>query len=85
MARLTRRGADGTASVEESSLHDAIQRLAGYEDYFEKLVSGQAAMEQELNQMRAQGKQKTIRFRELLGKKLLEAGLIETMRTHRID
>ena len=85
MTRLTRRREDGEGYVVDDAhiSHDAggysgeaIQRLAQFENAYEELVAGQARIAEELERLRSEGKKNTVRFRELLGEKLLNSRII---------
>ncbi len=67
MERLTRRTSDG---IEVSDPAAALERLAQLEDLAETLLAEREQFAQELDTLRLQGKTKTVRFRELLTKKM---------------
>lgn len=67
MERLTRRTPDG---IEVSDPAAALERLAQLEDFAETLLAEREQFAQELDTLRLQGKTKTVRFRELLTKKM---------------
>ena len=85
MTRLTRRRDDGEGYVVDDAhiSHDAsgysgeaIQRLAQFENAYEELVAGQAQIAEELERLRSEGKKNTVRFRELLGEKLINSRIV---------
>ena len=67
MPRLTAKteGSCFTADIEK-----ALARLGAYEDLHEALEQEQASITAQLAELRAAGKQKTVKYRELFGKKL---------------
>ncbi|MDR3766916.1 MAG: hypothetical protein Q3Y08_07810 [Butyricicoccus sp.] len=67
MERLTRRTPDG---VEVSDPAAALERLAQLEDLAEALLAERGQLAQELDTLRVQGKTKTVRFQELLARKM---------------
>ena len=71
MKRYTAKNQDGTVLVAAADMHDALCRLAAFEDAFEALIASQAAIPAELELLKAAGKEKTVRYRELFGQKLL--------------
>ena len=77
MERYTRRGDQGW-QVPEGQEQAALERLAGLEDAYEELQSGLALMEP----LRAAGKQKSARFRELMGERLLLRRMLELLERH---
>jgi len=83
MTRFTIDGS-GRYTVPESSLPQAIQRLAAFEDVLEELAIGQADIPLELAKLKAAGKEKTVRYRELLGQKLLLNEMAALLERHGI-
>lgn len=85
MARLTRPRDDGAAYVvdDDQIRHDAdgysgaaIERLARFENAQADLLAHQETIALEMNRLRDEGKQKSVRFRELLGQKMINNTLI---------
>lgn len=85
MARLTRPRADGATYVvdDDQIRHDvdgysgaAIERLARFENAQADLLAHQDQIVRELDRLRDEGKQKSVRFRELLGQKMINRTLI---------
>lgn len=54
----------------------AVDRLAQFEAMFEALVKNQEMMSKELEKMRLEGKSKSLRFKEMMTKKLIESNMI---------
>ena len=56
--------------VQPEQLDQALARLAQFEDMAQGLDREQAEIAQRLEQLRSQGREKTVQFRELLAQKL---------------
>ncbi len=56
--------------VRPEQLEQALSRLAQFEDMAQGLDREQAEIAQRLEQLRSQGREKTVQFRELLAQKL---------------
>jgi len=91
MVRLTRQREDGAGYVVDEAYitHDAggysgeaIERLARFENAHADLLARQERIQRELDRLRDEGKQKTVRFRELLGQKMINNTLIELLEQH---
>ena len=67
MKRLTTRTPDG---VTVSDLSAALERLAAWEDILEELVAEREQIALELEALRAQGKTKSLRFKEQFARKI---------------
>lgn len=59
-----------------------MERLEQFEAALAEVVSGYDRMAAELEALRAAGKTKTVRFRELLGQKLVYGMILEIFRRH---
>ena len=70
MNRLTVKNADGYC-VSNENVAKAIQRLGEFEDAYEELKSSQERIPKELENLRTQGKEKTVRYKETLAQKLI--------------
>ena len=81
MERYTRRGDQGW-QVPEGQEQAALERHAGLEDAYEELQSGLALLEAQMEPLRAAGKQKSARFRELMGERLLLRRMLELLERH---
>ena len=75
MERYTHRD-QGEWQVPEGMERTAIERLARFEDAYEDILSRKTDIEEQMESLRAAGKQKSARFRELLGEKLMLQQLI---------
>ena len=81
MERYTRRGDQGW-QVPEGQEQAALERLAGLEDAYEELQGALALLEAQMEPLRAAGKQKSSRFRELMGERLLLRRMLELLERH---
>ena len=54
----------------------AVERLAQFEDAYEHLRAEQTEIAHKLEDLRAQGKERTVQFKELLGRKLINAQIL---------
>ena len=59
----------------ESSLPRALERLARCEDLLSSLEREQAELSEKLEALKVQGRQKTVQFRELMARKLVNQQL----------
>lgn len=59
----------------ESSLSLALERLARCEDLLSSLEREQAELSEKLEALKVQGRQKTVQFRELMARKLVNQQL----------
>ena len=84
MKRLTIKS-DTCYTVPDSELFEAFQRLAAFEDVYDELVSSMVTIPQELGELKAAGKEKTVRYREMLGQKLLNNQIIAMFERHGIS
>jgi len=55
----------------ESGLPEILHRLASFEDVYDELASSMIMIPKELEKLKADGKEKTARYRELFGQKLI--------------
>lgn len=81
MNRLTTR-TGSTHSV--SDLQQAIERLAAYEDLHEALEREQISLTTQMEALRAAGKEKTVRYREMFHKKLQNRDLLTLLQSHEL-
>jgi hypothetical protein len=63
----------------------AINRLAQFENSFQALTERQNATITELERLKKEGKQSTVLFKELLGKKLTYQYILDLFKTHGIN
>jgi len=64
---------------------DPLERLARFEDVVAELVADQADISRQLETLRGEGLSKTVRFRELMGRKLMNQHLLVLLRKHGIE
>ena len=76
MERLTRRNAAGAWELPPDRLEEAAERLARWEGLPTELEEELAEISAELEALRGAGKEKTVRFRELMAKKLTDRSLL---------
>ena len=69
MERYTAREGE-QVRVRPERLEEALDRLARFEDMVQGLDREQAEIARRLEQLRGQGREKTVQFRELLAQKL---------------
>lgn len=62
----------------------AIERLAKFEDILEAVLEEQGRLGPKLEQMRIDGKTHSYQFKEMMGKKLMNAHLLALFKTHGI-
>ena len=74
MERITGKTASGY-SVPPERLPDALRRLGELEDWMESLEAERDALSARLDSLRKEGKEKSARFRETLGEKLLVSSI----------
>ena len=74
MERITEKTASGY-SVPPERLPDALRRLGELEDWMESLEAERDALSARLDSLRKEGKEKSARFRETLGEKLLVSSI----------
>lgn len=84
MKRLTAIKDDRWQLNEGVEFNDAIERLAKFEEFQEKMIESQSAIVEELAKLRDEGKEKTNQYRELFTKKLLTNNVLAFLRYHGI-
>ncbi len=90
MDRLTRVIDDGSYVVDDTNIQhgingyfgEAITRLARFENFYTELLESQIKIPEEMEKLRGQGKTKSVRFRELMGEKMVKANLISMIKTY---
>lgn len=65
-------------------LKDALNQLAKFEEFQNKMSMAQGEIVEELAKLRAEGKEKTVQYHELFTKKLLTNNVLAYMRYHGI-
>ena len=84
MKRLTVMKEDHWILNEGVELKDAIELLAKFEEFHAKMLASQGEIVEELAKLRAEGKEKTVQYRELFTKKLLTNNVLAFLRYHGI-
>jgi len=90
MARLTRLLNDEFYIVDDDKVNcddhgcsgEAISRLARFEDVYDDLVAGQNKISEEMEKLRNEGKTKTVKFRELMAKKMINSNILILFKTY---
>ena len=83
MERLTSKNGDEII-VAEADTQEALRRLAAFEDVYAELMESMAAIPPELENLKAGGKEKTVRYRELFGQKMMNHHIIALLKRHGI-
>lgn len=78
MERQTHKTEIGTYEIID--LQKAAESLAKFEDFYESIINREATIPEELAKLRSEGKEKTLRFRELMGQKLLNTSCISLLK-----
>ena len=78
MERMTQKTADGYTVAPEAQAQ-AITRLGRWEDMMEQLEREQAEISALLEELRAAGKEKSVRFRESFARKLTVSTMLDTL------
>jgi len=68
----------------ESDISEALRRLSAFEDVYEDLLKSVATIPLELLNLKAAGKEKTVRYRELFGQKLMNNHIVALFKRHGI-
>ncbi len=74
MERQTRKTENGTYEIVD--LLKATESLGKFEDLFEYVMNREVTIPEELAKLRNEGKEKSYRFRENMGQKLLNTSFI---------
>lgn len=84
MKRLTRLENEQYRLEADVEIAEVIERLAKFEAFHEKMIASQSEIVEELAKLRAEGKEKTVQYRELFTKKLLTNNVLAFLRYHGI-
>ncbi len=84
MDRLTIKNKDGYFTVDDEDIQKAIQRLGMFEDAYEGLMKSQEQIPIVLEELRKQGKEKTLSFKETMAQKLINSNIIMFFKRHGI-
>lgn len=61
---------------------DAIDRLAKFESFYDEITKAQLEISSQLEALRNEGKDKTVEFKELFTKKLVNNNVLAFLRFH---
>ncbi|HAE42607.1 MAG TPA: hypothetical protein DCG34_06755 [Clostridiales bacterium] len=61
-------------------MEKAIENLVRFEELYEYIMNRETSIPEELAKLRNEGKEKTFRFRELMGQKLLNTSFISLLK-----
>ena len=64
---------------------DQIQRIGSFEAIYEELANSINTIPAELEKLKADGKEKTVRYKELFGQKLMNNYIISLFERHGIS
>ena len=81
MERLTKKTQQGYTV---KGVAAAVQRLAEFENFYEGSQTEQRALAEKLDMLKAQGKKDSVRFRQLLGQKMTNSGILVLLKTYNI-
>jgi len=97
MTRLTRKppgkeGREGYTVEDEKIIHtpegysgEAVEKLAQFENFYFDLLASQEKISSELERLRNEGKEKSVRFRELLGQKLMNSNTLILLKAYKLE
>jgi hypothetical protein len=68
--------------ISDEYTKDAIQRLGEFEDAYEDLMNSQTQIPKDLESMRTQGKEKTVRYKETMAQKLINNNIVLFFEKH---
>jgi len=97
MTRLTRKlpgkeGHEGYILEDEKIMYtpegysgEAVEKLAQFENFYFDLLASQEKISSELERLRNEGKEKSVRFRELLGQKLMNSNTLVLLKAYRLE
>jgi len=63
---------------------EAINRLGRFEDFYADLVASQNEIPQEMQKLRDEGKEKSYRYKELMGEKLINSNILSLLKKYDI-
>lgn len=72
-------------SVSSGYTGDAIERLAQFENFYYDLINEQAKLTEELALLRSGGKEKSVKFKELLTKKLVNINTMILLKNYGLE
>ncbi|PKM84366.1 MAG: hypothetical protein CVU86_07610 [Firmicutes bacterium HGW-Firmicutes-11] len=63
----------------------AIERLAKFENFYDDLINGQTKLTEDLALLRSEGKEKSVQFKELLTKKLVNVNVMILLKNYGLE
>ncbi|HEX3031452.1 MAG TPA: hypothetical protein VHS59_04325 [Bacillota bacterium] len=93
MDRMTRPLGNGSYIVDADKVKcdaqgcsgEAMDRLARFENFYSDLVAGQIKTVEDMEKLRSEGKTKSVRFRELMVKKMTDSNLIDLLKFYGLE
>jgi len=82
MKRFTVKRSDGSYTIADSEVEEAISRLGLFEDAYEDLLDSIERIPVELKAMRTEGKEKTVRYKETVTQKLINNNIVAFFERH---
>lgn len=68
--------------VDEKDMQRAVERLAVFEGIYENIVNEQTLLSEQMAVLRAEGKEKSVKFKELMVKKLNNSNVISLFKAN---
>ncbi len=84
MERLTNREGNTGSIMEKELVEQALTKLSKFEDLYEDLEEKQQKISEELEILRNEGKTKSVKFKELMGKKLMNTHVLTLFKSYGI-
>jgi hypothetical protein len=69
----------------DDKIDEAVQKLAVFENMCENFVNDMAVLPARLEKLRADGKEKTVAYKELVTQKLINAQILMFFKKHGVD
>lgn len=82
MERITVSGPDGGWTIPEGRQEEAARRLAAFENAAQRLACRHGELAGRMEQLKAEGRQKSAQFREAFGEKLMIQNLMQLWETY---
>ena len=73
---------NGKYNLPDKYIKEAIQKLGKFEDAYEALMNSRAQILEELENLRLQEKEKTVRYKETLAQKLINNNIVMFFEKH---
>ena len=71
-------------AISDSTGQEKSQRLAAFEDAYQEVADSMTTIPVELEKLKAEGKEKTVRYKELFGQKLMNSQIAALYKRHGI-